>query len=114
MSHSFGMVKFEDGEILHIEYNGTVNVCLPNLYKTEDQVEQTWRKQEWKLCKCKPITLEPCEIAVTYGGGYYWKGFACRKCRVITSNFTPHDYNDEYRAEHGLPDWYPNKKVYEL
>jgi hypothetical protein len=114
MSHSYGMVKFSDGEILHIEFNGTVDVCLPNLYKTDDEVEKNWRKQEWKYCSCKPITQEPCEIAVTYGRGWYWNGFACRKCMVITNNFEPFGYEPDYQAEDGLPEWYPNREAYLL
>lgn len=112
MSHSHGMVKFTDGEILHIEYNGTVDVCLPNLYKTVEEVDENWRKQTWKMCSCQPISKEPCELATTYGDGWTWLAFACRKCMVITDRFTPHDDNEEYSAIDGLPLWYPNRKDY--
>ena len=112
MSHSYGKVRCEDGTIFHIEYNGTADVCLPNLYKTEDEVEVNWRKQEWKGCSCKPITLEPVELVTTYGGGWHWPAFICRKCMVITDRFTPFDESgqEDYRPIDGLPDWYPNKE----
>ena len=114
MSHSHGAVKFENGNILHIEFNGTVDICLPNLYKSSEEVEEHWRNQNWKTCKCKPVGREPIEIAVTYGGGWCWNGFACGKCMVITDRWEPFDPTSDgrWRPLDGLPEWYPNREKY--
>lgn len=112
MSHSNGAIKTEDNQIFYIEYNGTADVCLPNLYKTVEEVEANWRKQIWKTCICKPITLEPVKLAVTYGGGWFWDAFICLKCMVITKRFEPFGDDDEYKAEDGLPEWYPDREIF--
>lgn len=111
-----GAVRRASGEIYYLEYNGTVDSCLSHLYKTPKEVVDNWRKQTWKFCKCYPIVCEPVEIAVLYGDGYYWNGFICPTCMVITDNLRPHgdDYQGKYySAKDGLPDWYPNKEEYE-
>lgn len=107
MSHAFGAVKFSDGLILHCEYNGTLDVLLSNLYNTSDEVKANWRKQVWKHHNDRSCyKTENVEIATTYGGGFSWKGRACRHCRVIIDNHSP---NYDTRSN-GLPDWYPKYK----
>lgn len=118
MSHSTGAVKRENGEILHFEYNGTVDVCRSPLYKTQEECQANWRTGKWVACNCQPVTREKVELAVSYGGGYMWDAFICPKCMCITDRFTPHgiddmeEYTGEYSAVDGLPDWYPNVKNY--
>jgi len=112
MSHSHGAVRFGNGDIFYIEFNGTVDVCLSNLYKSPEEVQEHWREQKWKHCNHKPVRLEPIEIAVEYGGGWYWNGFACKECMVITDRCEPFDpaSEDRWKASDGLPEWYPDRE----
>lgn len=113
MSHSHGVVKTEDNKIFYIEFNGTDDVCLSRLYNTVEDVKANWRRQKWKYCDCKPITKEPVKLAVTYGRGWYWDAFICRKCMVLTERLEPFGNDlDEYRAEDGLPEWYPDREKF--
>lgn len=105
MSHAVGAIRFPDGLIKFFEYNGTVDVCQPRLFDTQEELRANWRKQEWNVCKCQDTELV--EIASTYGYGFWWFGRACRKHNCITDGFEPLDTN------RGLPDWFPNKKMYE-
>jgi hypothetical protein len=38
MSHSSGTVTFKDGLVLHFEYNGTTDICIPKLYETFEEM----------------------------------------------------------------------------
>jgi len=118
MSHSQGAVRFPDGVIKWVEYNGTVDVLHMNLFDTQEILMNNWRSESswrYKVCTCNN-PLEPVQIAVTYGSGYYWDGWACRTCMVVSSPLEPHweDDNGNYHsAIDGLPNWYPNKQDYE-
>lgn len=109
MSHSYGAVKFSDGTIKHFEYSGTVDVCIPQLRDSLEEVQNHWRSGEWKHHSKECNEDEDVIICSTYGGGFSWKGRACKKCNLITDNFEP-DYDSE---SDGIPDWYPNKQEYE-
>jgi hypothetical protein len=109
MSHSHGAVKFDDGTIGFIEYNGTVDVVIPKIRGSAKEVTDHWRSYEYWECKCFSYFHEPIIIAVTYGGGMYWHGKACEKCMMIVDGLCP----DSFTAEYGLPDWYPDKERYE-
>ena len=111
MSHSDGAVKFLDGTIMFFEYNGTVDVCIPVLYDTYDEMRANWRRTDLKnsdyYCKAEIGTLshswEWVRIATSYGGGFSWDGKVCRQCKRIVNNLEP-DYDSQ---EEGLPDWLP-------
>jgi hypothetical protein len=100
MSHDNGQVKFEDGTVLHCEYNGTVDFMCNCLYDNYSDMHQNWRNQLFNTCTCG--NDEEVEIATSYGNGYYWEGRACKKCKAITKNLQV-----EYESEcGGLPDWW--------
>lgn len=113
MSHSFGRVKCADGTLYWVEYNGTVDVLCSNLFKTVEDCREYWRGAMWRKCENKEHIHEDAEVAVTYGGGYYWPVKICRECMCVTDNFVPHDDNEQYYAKDGLPDWYPDRELYE-
>lgn len=102
-------MKFEDGQILFYIYNGTSDYAIPMLRDTQDEAwDYFWKHrgfaEAWKECLCAPETREPVEIVSDYGGGFWWQGLACRKCKVIIGSLTPLD--DEATTD-GYPDWSP-------
>lgn len=112
MSHSTGAVRFEDGEVMYYEYDGTADIVCSAL-GTREEVSENWRKpQNDRTCSCGKKS-EPVEIMSTYGGGFYWNGMACRKCKSITGGYAPYGYGyEESDAElpkihDGYPDWFP-------
>jgi len=95
---------FKNGDVFHYEYNGTVDVCIPQLYKTIDGLEENWRNGEWKECSCG--NDEDVEIYSSYGNGGHWKGRACKNCMVITVGFSEVDeYGYHTGWERGTPEW---------
>jgi hypothetical protein len=98
MSHAGGTVTFKDGDILHFEYNGTSDICIPMLYTTEDELSDNWRNGQWRECSCEN-EHEDVIIYSSYGGGFDWHGKACRVCMCITEGLNPdhtdcnYDYN---------------------
>lgn len=115
MSHAFGKVRFMDGEILHFEYSGTVDVIINPLRKSAYDVSSRWRKyDDYNDCKCG--NDEDVEIATDYGYGSWWRGRACKKCCVITNGFgsgmcnTDEEYEDMCKRS-GLPLWWDEKTI---
>jgi hypothetical protein len=105
MSHANGQVKFNDGLVLHYEYNGTCDVVCPALWRTNKEVWAHWRDQPDRDCTCGHD--EPVEIATDYGSGCYWTGRACRRCMVITDGFgTGFDETIYDREKTGITDWW--------
>lgn len=90
MSHASGTVTFEDGVVLHYEYDGTTDVCIPDLYTTYDEMASNWRNHPWKECSCG--NKETVTIYSSYGGGFEWEGKACRHCMCITDGLIPTHY----------------------
>jgi len=105
MSHAPGQVKFTDGAVLHYEYNGTVDQIIPPLYETKKEMVANWRKGDWKKCTCGDVH-EDVEVATSYGGGFYWKGVACRKCMCLVSPISTGDDIDWPEEKEGLPEWW--------
>ena len=108
MSHSTGAIRFNNGDIFHVEYNGTVDVLMPIFYDTQDELDLHWRRRDYpRICECKDN--EVVDIAVTYGGGFSWQGMACRRCKQVTEQLTPHSYegNEDTGYSNGIPEWYP-------
>lgn len=114
MSHSPAAIRFENGDIYHCEYNGTIDMMLPNYYDTYIDMFANWRDQNFDKYKTCEHPTEPIRIASTYGGGFNWKGTACRECKVIIDGISPHpnydigESSESTDYQNGLPDWYPN------
>lgn len=47
MSHANGEVRFNDGGIKHFEYNGTSDICIPELYDSYEDVIYTNGIPDW-------------------------------------------------------------------
>lgn len=108
MSHAYGQVKFEDGTILHFEYNGTVDVAMTQLFDSREGVKEHWR-ESLRYVECNCGNDEPVELATDYGSGKSWNGRACRHCMAITGGFEPYPYfrKDDYiPPNRGLPNWW--------
>lgn len=137
MSHAKGQVKF-CGNIKHFEFNGTEGICYPKLYDTYDELLDNWRRPDISIgvnsttCDKKPWfknifrinkgkntgchicnhNEEPVEIYTDYGGGFYWKGTACRKCNLLLKGIKPFELPIEDRYINGTPDWVENYDTY--
>lgn len=90
MSHADGHVTFTDGLVLHYEYNGTSDVCIPALHHSYEEMHEHWRNQPNRSCSCNKD--ENVIIHTSYGRGFEWKGKACRHCMCITKNLIPTMY----------------------
>lgn len=98
MGHIDGTVTFKDGLVLHFEYNGVSNVCIPNLYHTIDELDKHWRMDRWTVCTCNRD--EEVIIYSKYDDGFDWYGRACRYCMAMTEGLDP-DYSDCDYSYHG-------------
>jgi len=104
MSHAGGQVKFSDGIIMHYEYDGTSDWCIPKLYDTHKEMWNNWRKYEYEETNCEH-ELEDVIIYSDYGNGFYWLGKACRKCNMIIEGKNPYPYDDDIFPTSGRPEW---------
>ncbi len=83
MSHYSGTVTFmADNAEFWFEYNGNVDVCIPQLYKNSEELAANWRNGEWKECSCGHD--EEVMIRSDFRDEDYWDGKACRHCMCIT------------------------------
>jgi hypothetical protein len=109
MSHAEGAIKVKD-RLYWVEYNGTVDVLLPRIYDTQDELFANWRRRDWPPdCSCSD-TIDV-RVAVTYGRGFSWLVTLCLTCKRVVgplSNFYECGY------ELGLPNWYPNRELHLL
>ena len=102
MSHASGKVRFNDGTIMHYEYDGTSDWVIPKLYDTHEEMWDNWRKYEYQEIHCEH-KLEDIEIYSDYGNGFYWKGKACRKCNMVIEGRSL-DHIDDF-IQYGKPKW---------
>lgn len=116
MSHSTATFRLSDGTIYYGEFNGTVDVLLPFIYKTEEERNNNWRPHSWKYCSNpKEHKHEKAEVAVTYGGGWNWIITICRECMVAIDPLSLECMGSDTEfsfPNDGIPDWYPNRELY--
>ena len=98
MSHAYGMAKFEDGAVLHFEYNGTNDVVCTALRRTPEEVQKHWRADNKALC-VRAKSPEPVQLMSDYGKGFHWPGTACRTCMAVVDGIFPDEVDE------GWPDW---------
>lgn len=99
MSHSIGAIKFNNGEIRYYEYNGTSDTVLSCHYPSQEEVLEHCRNQPHNHCTCG--CEEEVSIYSSYGGGFYFKGKACKKCCSVH----PDEYHFETIEPQGTDDW---------
>lgn len=99
MSHSLGIARFEDGTLRFFEYSGTADIACAALWETVEELHKHWRDGTWNYCVCRGA--EPVTLWTDYGGGFYWSGTACRRCRAIIEGQAPF----EGPTTDGAPDW---------
>jgi len=105
MSHANGQVRFQDGLILHYEYDGTCDIVIPSLWKTHKEVWEHWRNQPDRRCDCG--NDEAAEIGCDYAYGSYWPGKACRHCMCVTDGLRIYLDEPPYeKAIDVLPAWW--------
>lgn len=88
MSHANGTCTFNDGVVCYFEYNGTVDITLPELYSTKEELRENWRKDiDWGDVTQRRAdagdSLEDVELYSEYGGGFSYKGTASKKQMII-------------------------------
>lgn len=111
MSHATAYVRFAaDGLVVFAEYDGTMDMIIPRLYATPDDLWDGWRSAEARTAACKCNSAEPAEYCSTYGSGSYGPVQACRHCMVIA---TADAWNEDQgysgpEWRHGMPEWARN------
>jgi hypothetical protein len=79
------LVRFPSGLILFSAYQGSSDSCW---IVFDSWTDRRAEKHAGKL-RCSCGGDEPVEIWTSYGSGFYWKGRACRGCKLITRGGSP-------------------------
>ncbi|GEM_PF-1747229 len=132
MGRARGQVKFND-TIKFFIYDSTEDICRPKLYDTFNELLDNWEKSNVPIVKnittydkrswVKNIFKsnrdenknrngcnhqeENVVIYQDYGGGFHWKGTACRKCNMILKGIEPLKLPVVDRYD-GVPNWAEN------
>ena len=77
--------------LAHCVYNGTSDYLDTQLFATNDEAWEAYRKDERRTCTCGQ---PPREVIVQshYGGCFYWYSTACLTCMVVTGRTDAFDY----------------------
>ncbi len=116
MSHATGAVIVDNKGVAFFDYNGTSDVCVSNLVESIDDVH--FRKMKWIYCTCGDPSTD-CFLYSSYGGGYYWPGKVCMKCKAITEGLQPYEVScddrmcNKYGCDHWPKDGHPLKADYD-
>jgi len=102
MSHTWGVVRFQDGTMRYCDYDGTVDGCIPVLVDRLEEVQ--FREMGWRRCTCPCPQIEPVEIYADYGEGIIWPGEACRHCWTLTK-YAQAWAMDAGLLRYGCPAW---------
>ena len=97
MSHASGKVRFKDGTIRYVEYNGTCDFMYPLSYKTKKEMNDNWRGEFPKEpnCEHEHEHVERVELYTSYGGGSTWEGECYKDCGWITKGRDPYEEDNE-------------------
>lgn len=96
--------------MLYGMYQGVSATCGSLLYESW-QAQLSRARQGWLKCRCQGD--ESVDFWTSYGRGFFWKGRACRSCKVVTHGFDPHGDKKlpgkgipiKDTLEYGSPDW---------
>jgi len=103
MAKFHGLVKFQDGTIKHIIWNGFSDICFPRIYKTFEETDNNWdtvhdEEYDTDCCHIK-------EEIIIFNGYSYWHGIGCRECNSILKN-TSYDQLDNLEEQiFEIPEW---------
>lgn len=75
MSHAQGVVLLADRVLGYFEYNGTVDVAMHKIYKTENELSENWRKTQ-PSCSCVD-GLTDVVLKVDSYDDFSWPAKAC-------------------------------------
>lgn len=110
MSRAQGLVRFENGQIGHLIYNGTSDIMLPRYYDTNNKAGEAYRNKEDMFPDECTHKKEKVVIYSDYGGGFWWNGTACTQCKALDYMYI-NPYGDEITGKRdfeyidGQPDW---------
>ena len=116
MGHSVGIAYFNQSDTYRFfEYDDTVDIAYPGLFKTFEELDKSWRKQEKpKQALLQNIdfknSLEEVEFFSSYGSGFTWSGIASPMYNIIRTGLNPFDMDDEsgiYKNKYSdyIPEW---------
>ena len=100
MSSARGRVHFEDKYVMHGKYHGTSDVFLGMIFPTQAHAQACWESIGFTDCTCGKD--EPVVLYSEYGGGFAWKGRACRRCGVVTAENMPYENEETEMVNPGL------------
>jgi hypothetical protein len=78
MSNAIGGIRFKDGTIRYYQYHGSTDTVISGHYATAQEVLDNWRTYPASECRCGKE--EEVEFYSSYADGFYFKGWACKKC----------------------------------
>jgi hypothetical protein len=94
MSHSEGQIWSRDGKFIgFFEYNGTVDVVCGRVYRTSEEMDENWRQDNHRRCKCGAEGA-PAVLYTNYGNGFYWDGRVCLECMAVADGLMPEETTD--------------------
>ncbi|MDU6995967.1 MAG: hypothetical protein E6356_13990 [Terrisporobacter othiniensis] len=94
MSHASGEVRFKDGTIRYVEYNGTSDFMHSLSYETKQEMDDNWRELPEEP-KCEHRHIEDVELYSSYGYGFTWEGKCCKDCGWIVEGEDPYQEENE-------------------
>ena len=107
MSHANGQVRFSDGLVLHVEYNGTSGFFLTRLFTSKRKMREHWRAEDdSNEAKCTCGRDEQVVLATDYGLGIQYDGRACRYCMAITDDPGAPWKDEMVDPLYELPEWW--------
>ena len=103
MSNALGAIRFRGGAIRFYEYHGGSDTMYGTHYATP---QEAYPKRSHPVMECVCGGEEAVECYSGYGGGFYFKGFACMNCRSCRGEYTCVLDGEVIDREHIGDDWF--------
>jgi len=101
MANFNGLVKFNDGTIMHLKFNACSDIFIPKLRKSFEEVAKHWDNNDFDIPDDCNHDSEEVDV---FEGGCHWKAEACRKCGYLIEKYSVERLNfDEQIWE--IPKW---------